>query len=331
MTSRRSDMQHDERLKKKPSLKHISMDFVRVTEAAAIAASAWVGSGDKLSADRDATEAMRDRFNRLNFMGKVAIGEGKKDGSYGLFKGDKVGCPSLSREMIQEGMRDATPYDLAVDPIDGTTPTVNSGPEAMSVLAVAGKDCMHDTEEYYMLKLAVGPRVAAGAYLDLHAPITKNLQQVARALEKPVDKLTVCMLNRPRHEEYIKQIRSVGARLKLIQDCDVSGAIATCRDDSGVDVLFGVGGAPEAVITAAAVKCLGGKFLAQVWRDGTLHGEVMSEEGLVKGPCAFAATGITTGSLLRGVRWTWHGPVTHSMYCRSESGTVRWIETEHGN
>jgi fructose-1,6-bisphosphatase II len=314
---------HNERTNRTPSLRHVGLDFVRVTEAAAIAASAWIGSGDKLSADRDATDAMRESLWRIDFAGVVAIGEGEKDGSYGLFKGDFVGhgynWPGTEAS-----------YDLAVDPIDGTTPTVISGPEAMSVLAVGERGSMCSTEEHYMLKLAVGPKVAS-AFLDLHAPLAENLAQVAEALEKPLDKLTVCMLNRPRHENYIEEIRSLGARLKLIQDCDVSGAIATCREDSGVDAYFGVGGAPEGVITAAAIKCLGGTLLTQVWHDGEAYGPVLSEEALVRGPCAFAATGITSGSLLRGVRWTWRGPVTCSMFCRSESGTVRFMETEHGN
>jgi fructose-1,6-bisphosphatase II len=313
---------HAERLEQSSRLKEISLDLVRVTEAAAIAASAWVGSGDKLSADRDATEAMRDRLNHLNFRGVVRIGEGKKDNSYGLFKGDSVGPSSAA----------AYEYDLALDPIDGTTPTVTSGPEAMSVLAVAERDTMFDTEDYYMLKLAVGPEVAiADIELSLDRPLAETLRSIAAVLCKPITKLTVCMLNRPRHDAYIRDIRRLGTRLKLIQDCDISGAIACCLPEREIDLLFGVGGAPEAVLTAAAVKCFGGRLLAQVWHDGAVKGPVLSEEELVRGPCAFAATGVTNGSLLSGVRWTPRGPTTSSLFCRSVSRTVRWIRTWHGN
>jgi len=313
---------HAERLEGDGRLKEISLDLARVTEAAAIAASAWVGSGDKLSADRDATEAMRDRLNRLSFRGAVRIGEGKKDNSHGLFKGDLVGSTDP----------DAYEYDLAVDPIDGTTPTAESGPEAMSVLAVADRGAMFDTDEYYMLKLAVGPEVAAaGIELSLEQPLEDTLQDVAEVLGKPVEKLTVCMLNRPRHEAYIREIRRLGARLKLIKDCDISGAIACCLPEREIDLLFGVGGAPEAVLAAAAVKCFGGRLRGQVWVDGELHGPVLGEEEMVRGACAFAATGVTNGSLLAGVRWTPRGPTTSSMFCRSVSQTIRWIKTWHGN
>jgi fructose-1,6-bisphosphatase II len=313
---------HAERLRGESRLREISLDLVRVTEAAAIAASAWVGSGDKLAADRDATEAMRDRLNRLNFRGAVRIGEGKKDQSHGLFKGDLVGSSAA----------DTYEYDLAVDPIDGTTPTVTSGPEATSVLAVAERGTMFDTDEFYMLKLAVGPEVAeAGIDLSLERPLEETLRAIAAVLDKPVAKLTVCMLNRPRHEAYIRDIRRLGTRLKLIQDCDISGAIACCLPEREIDLLFGVGGAPEAVLAAAAVKCFGGRLLGQVWHEGTLRGAVLGEEDMVRGACAFAATGITNGSLLSGVRWTPRGPTTSSVFCRSESRTVRWIRTWHGN
>ena len=321
-TSSTGHLTHAERLHGESRLKEINLDIVRVTEAAAIAASAWVGSGDKLAADRDATEAMRDRLNRLNFRGVVRIGEGKKDKSHGLFKDDVVGS----------SQPDAYEYDLAVDPIDGTTPTVTSGPEAMSVLAVAHRGTMFDTDDYYMLKLAVGPEVAAaGIELSLERPLEDTLRSIAQVLDKPVAKLTVCMLNRPRHEAYIRDIRRLGTRLKLIQDCDISGAIACCLPEREIDLLYGVGGAPEAVLTAAALKCFGGRLLGQVWREEVLHGPVLGEEEMVRGDCAFAATGITNGSLLSGVRWTPRGPTTSSIFCRSVSRTVRWIKTWHGN
>jgi fructose-1,6-bisphosphatase II len=300
------------------------LDLVRVTEAAAIAASAWIGSGNKLEADKAATEAMRDRLDRLpDFRGNVRIGEGKKDNSYGLFKGDKVGMNGTP------GPKASPPWDIAVDPIDGTRPTITSGPEAISVIALAGTGTMFDTEENYMLKLAVGP-TAKRTDFSLTTPLPELCKQVAAALHKEVNRMMVCILDRPRHQVYIDQMRALGVRIKLIQDCDVSGAIAACRPESGVDMQFGVGGAPEAVLTAAAIKCLGGFFMAQLWKDGKSFGPVMACEDLVRGPCIFAATGITDGSLLHGVRWTERGPVTNSIVMRSESGTVRYFITEHG-
>jgi fructose-1,6-bisphosphatase II len=202
----------------------------------------------------------------------------------------------------------------------------------MSVLAVAVRGTMFDTDEFYMLKLAVGPEVAAaGLDLSLDRPLGETLQDIARVLGKPVAKLTVCMLNRPRHDVYIRDIRRLGTRLKLIQDCDISGAIACCLPEREIDLLYGVGGAPEAVLTAAAVKCFGGRLLGQVWVNGEPRGPVLCEEEMVHGACAFAATGITNGSLLSGVRWTPRGPTTSSMFCRSESRTIRWINAWHGN
>jgi fructose-1,6-bisphosphatase II len=305
-------------------MKNMSFDLVRVTEAAAISASAWVGSGNKLEADRAATTAMQERLGRItNFCGHIKIGEGKKDQSYGLFKGDVISAPHYDR-CLEE-------YDIAVDPIDGTTPTVNSGPEAMSVIAISNKDTMFDTEEHYMLKLAVSGKVAKKTNLYLTTPLPILCQQVATALNKPLHRLLVCILNRPRHQQYIDEMRELGVRIKLIQDCDISAAIATCLPDGEIDMQFGVGGAPEAVITAAAMKCLGGFFMGAIWKDGKVDGGMMVIEDLVKGECAFAATGITNGSLLKGVRFDSRGPITNSVFMRSESGTIRWLTTNHGN
>ena len=309
-----------------------NMDLIRVTEAAAIAASAWVGSGNKLDADLAATNAMRDRLNRMDIAGTVQIGEGKKDESYGLFKGDLVGS-GWSKNEDGEFIcwdKNIKEVDIGIDPIDGTTPTVTSGPEAMSVIAMSEKGAMYDTDEHYMLKLAVSGKVSSKVDLFLETPLPLLCKQVAEALNKPVDKLMVCILNRPRHEEYISQMRELGVRIKLIQDCDISGAIAAA--DGNIDMQFGIGGAPESVITAAAVKCLRGFFLSQVWNKETgLIGNVFSHDDLVKSHCCFAATGITDGSLLKGVSFDSRGPKTHSVMMRSESGTVRWIETRHGN
>lgn len=297
------------------SLKAVGLEMVRVTEAAAIAASRWVGSGDKLAADAAATEAIRVRIDSLPIRAEIKIGEGKKDKSAGLFQGEFVGSGP------------ETMYDIAVDPIDGTTPTAEGGIEAMSVMAFSGHDTMFTTEEHYMLKLACGPELAK-AGLSLEHPLEYNLKLAADWLNKPLSQITLCMLKRPRHDEFVATARKLGVRLKLIQDCDVSAAIATCLPDSGIDLQYGAGGAPEAVITAAAIKCMGGLFQARIWpRDE----KIMNMEDLVAGPCCFVATGITNGSMLKGVRWTKRGPVTHSVFMRSTSGTVRFMESWHGN
>lgn len=306
------------------SLKEINLDLVRVTEAAALAASAWVGSGDKETADKAATEAMRERLNQIRFSAEVVIGEGLKDKSHGLFTGEKVGVLAKTSESL---------YALAVDPIEGTRPVANSGPEATSVLAVADRGCLFSTGEFYMNKLAYGPAVSSKLELDITDPLDKTIKVVSAVTEKDIRKIVVCVLDRPRHLKLIEDLRRIGVRIKLIQDCDVSGAIATCLPDSGIDLLYGVGGAPEGVVSACAIKCLRGGFKAQIVRkDFTpANSTVYSTEDLVKGDCVFAATGITTGSLLRGVRYTSLGAVTHSVFMRSESGTVRWLTAYHGN
>jgi fructose-1,6-bisphosphatase II len=301
-----------------------NINFVRATEAAAIAASAWVGSGNKLEADKAATDAMRERLNRFNIYGRIIIGEGIKDKSHGLYQGEIVGNQKI-------GISTLNACELAVDPIDGTTPTVNGGSEAMSVLAVSSPNSMFACDDFYMLKLAVSGTVAQKTSLSLEMPIMEICHRIAVALNKPVDKLMVCILDRPRHESYINDMRSLGVRIKLIKDCDISGAIAAAELQS-IDLMFGIGGAPEAVITAAAIKCLRGLLLAQVWDPHTgLKGDILNQNNLIKGDCIFSATGITNGSLLKGVSWNKSGPVTNSVFMRSESGTVRWIETRHGN
>lgn len=306
-------------------MKDISLDLIRITEAAAIAASAWIGSGDKESADREATEAMRERLNQMDFSAKVVMGEGKKDNSYGLFAGEKLG--KLAQEAAVKG------YELAVDPIDGTRPTVTSGPEAVSVIAVGEEGSLFSTDEFYMNKLAYGPEIASRTRLDLTEPMAKTIERVSRATGKDVSKIMVCILDRPRHEKLVAELRGIGVRVKLIQDCDISGAIACCLPESGIDLLCGIGGAPEGVIAACAMKCLRGGLRAQVvTKEGkAADPKIYSIEDLVRGPCVFAATGVTNGSLLKGVRFTSHGPVTHSVFMRSESGTVRWLTVYHGN
>lgn len=303
-------------------MKHINLDMVRVTEAAALAASAWVGSGDKKSADKAATEAMRTRLNTIDFAGRVVIGEGIKDESAGLFAGERVGA----------GGDGAKVYDIAVDPIEGTRPAANSGPEALSVLGVAEKGSLFSTPEFYMNKLAYGSEILRRTKLSITDPMPKTVELVEKATGKPRSGILVAILDRPRHEAAIAELRALGVRIKLIQDCDVSAAIASCHSESGIDLLYGIGGAPEAVITACAIKCLRGDLQAQVVRkDGSVEGKVLFLDDLVKGECAFAATGITDGSLLRGVRFTPEGPVTSSVFMRSISGTLRWLTARHGN
>lgn len=304
------------------SLKNIGLEMVRVTEAAAIAASKWVGSGAKVAADLAAVNAMRARLDSLDIRAEIKIGEGKKDKSAGLFQGEFVGTED--RPLL---------YDIAVDPIEGTTPTAEGGPEALSVMAFSSHNSMYTTEEHYMLKMAHGPQLNF-ADLSLAHSLEYNFRVAADWLKKPLNQLTVCMLKRPRHDSFITEARRLGVRLKLIQDCDVSGAIAACLPDSGIDLQYGVGGAPEAVITAAAIKCMGGQFSAQIWRESAPEGKIFGMEDLVAGPCCFVATGITNGSMLKGVRWrspSTLGPITHSVFMRSTSGTVRFIESWHGN
>ena len=306
-------------------MKLLGLDIVRATENAAISASHWIGSGNKLEADKAATEAMKRRLNKMEFRGTIAIGEGKKDESYGLYCGENVG--------FYKNDEDRAAMDIAVDPIEGTRPTVTSGPEAMSVIAVADGASMFRTEEYYMNKLAFGASIAKTVQLNINDPIERTIQMVSLANGKKIADIMICILDRPRHIDVIEQMKKMGVRIKLIQDCDVSGAIAACLPDRGIDLLYGVGGAPEAVLTACAVKCLGGGFQAQLCdKEGKkLDDKVYQQDDLVQGHCVFAATGITDGSLLKGIRFSEFGPITNSVFMRSESGTIRWLTSFHGN
>lgn len=306
-------------------MKSLHLEIIRATEAAAIAASKWVGRGDKIAADKAATDAMANRLNIVNFAGKVVIGEGKKDNSPGLFTGDRVGT-----NWIEEN---AQIYDIAVDPLDGTTQTSKGGPEAMSVLAIGNESCLFESEGWYMKKLAYGPKIKNKTTLNLSDGINSIVYKSAQALEKNVERVTVCLLDRPRHKNLIEELRNVGCRIKLIQDCDVSAAIATAIPESGIDLYMGIGGAPEGVIGAAALKCLRGDFQGKLCDNTNFieYGNVLGFEDLAKGDVLFCATGVTDGSLLKGVRWTERGPKTHSLLMRSESGTVREIITLHGN
>lgn len=306
----------------KQEMKKQHLDLVRVTEAAAIYASEHVGCGDKFAADLAATEAMKERLNRMSFSARIAIGEGVKDNAPGLFKGDLVG---------EYRLFDTEPnFDIAVDPLDGTTQTSKGGPEAMSVIAVANKGCFLDTEDWYMHKLAYGPDIRG---IDIRMSTAEKIHLISKCLKKDVGKITTCILDRPRHDKIIHELREVGCRIKLIQDCDVTAAIATAIPDSGIDVYMGIGGSPEGVIGAAALKCLKGGFQGVLCNKEGKHvdDKIYYLDDLAKGDVIFCATGVTDGSLLKGVRWTPNGPMTHSITMRSESGTIRWINTIHGN
>jgi len=304
-------------------MKNHHLDLVRITEAGAISASEWVGRGNKENADLAATKAMRDRMNKMDFCAKIAIGEGKKDKSYGLYEGEVLGR-YINGLCVPK-------YSIAVDPIEGTTPTAKGGYESMSVIAMANIDCLFKTEKFYMRKLAAGPLFKDK--LCIKYPLEVNINTVGLVLGKSIQHVSVCVLDRPRHDDLVKQLREIGCRIKFITDCDVSACIATCEPDSGIDIFLSIGGSPEAVITAAAMKCMGGFFQTQIVDDETMETEekILGIEDLAKGDTIFSATGITDGKLLKGVRFTSQGPITHSITMRSGSGTIRRIQTNHGN
>lgn len=312
-------------------MKNFHLDLIRVTEAGALSAAQWVGRGDKEAADKAATEAIRDRLNKIDFLAEIAIGEGKKDNSFGLYEGEIVGCKFGPNNRLNVKPE----YSIAIDPIEGTTPTAKGGYEAMSVIAMGEKSCFFKTDAFYMDKLAIGPAVLKKNPFgpDLRRSIEENIMWVANGLDKPINHVTVCILDRPRHTDIVDRLRKMGCRIKFISDCDVTACIATCVPDSGIDIYIGVGGSPEAVIAAAAMKCMKGKFQARVTdaEGKPVDDKVYDIEQLAAGPVMFCATGITDGQLLRGVQFNSRGPVTHSIAMRSESGTIRRITTEHGN
>ena len=318
-------------------MKNHHLDLVRVTETGAISAAEWVGRGDKEAADKAATDAMRDRLNKIDVAAEIASGEGIKDDSYGLFEGEEVGSRWGIDPNVPEQCQQGRPvYSIAVDPIEGTTPTAKGGYEAMSVIALAGKDCFYKTSSHYMLKVAVGPHVCQDALIGHKIGADKlvgyNVERISMALQKPVEHVTICVLDRPRSAPLIERLRFLGCRIKFISDCDVTACIASCMPNSGIDAYMSIGGAPEAVIAAAAMKCMGGMLQCREWNKETEElGPVLTIEDLAKGPTMFAATGITDGKLLRGVRFTPDGIVTNSITMRSESGTIRQFETQHGN
>jgi fructose-1,6-bisphosphatase II len=308
--------------------RNLGMELVRVTEAAALAASRWVGRGDKNGADGASVAAMRSVLSTVSMDGVVVIGEGEKDHAPMLYNGEKVG--------------DGTPplVDVAVDPIDGTTLTAMGRTNALSVIAVSERESMFDPgPSYYMEKIAVGPD-AVGA-IDITASPSQNLRWIAKSKRESVRDLTVVILDRPRHAELIEEVRSSGARIALITDGDVYGAIAAASEESGIDVLMGVGGTPEGVIAAAALKCMGGEMQGRLWPRDENERAAITEAGLdpeavltldelVRSDnCFFAATGITDGPLLDGVRFDASSVSTQSLVMRSRSGTVRRISAHH--
>jgi len=308
--------------------RNLALELVRVTEAAAMAAARWVGRGDKNGADGAAVNAMRQLIGSVSMNGTVVIGEGEKDDAPMLFNGERVG----------DGM--GPDVDVAVDPIDGTTLAAKGMPNAIAVLAVAERGAMYDPSAvFYMDKLVVGP--AGADVIDITAPIAANLSWLAKAQGEKVADLTVCILDRPRHGALAEEVRAAGARIKFISDGDVAGAIMAARAGTGVDLLAGIGGTPEGIITAAAITCLGGMIQGRLKptddaeRRRALDAghdldRVLTTTDLVTGDNVFfCATGITDGELMEGVRYTADGPTTHSIVMRSKSGTIREVRSEH--
>lgn len=308
--------------------RNLALELVRVTESAAMAASRWVGRGDKLGADGAAVDAMRTVLSTVPMSGVVVIGEGEKDEAPMLFNGEHVG----------DGSQPET--DVAVDPIDGTTLTAMGRGNALAVIAVSERGSMFDPGPcFYMEKIAVGP--SAVGSIDVTATPTQNLKWIAKAKGESVRDLTVMILDRDRHKELIEEVRSTGARIRLISDGDILGAIATARPEAGVDVLFGIGGTPEGVIAAAALKCMGGEIQGRLWprseaeRTAAIEAgydldRILTTNDLVQGDnCFFAATGITDGDIMKGVRYEPGMVHTQSLVMRSRSGTVRLIDAQH--
>lgn len=310
-------------------MKKLMFDLVSAAEDAAIAASNFIGSGDSLGADEAATNAIKNRLNKCDYRIDVVIGEGEKDKSYGLFRGDVLG--NLQSDEV---------YELALDPIDGTKPTINGGPGAISTIAITKPGGFYHTDKFYLTKLACGRRLSS--YLSLNYTISENVQIASSVLNKPVSQITVGMLDRPRHRGVVLKLRDMGVPIKLIGDGDVEGCLSTCLydegiGDSGVDIFYGVGGAPEAVIAAAGIQCLQGMLQVARTHD-TLYLDAEasfatfdSQHNLVSDDCLFVATGVTDGPMVRGVRHSQFGPKTETVVMRSESGTVRKIATNHGN
>jgi len=297
--------------------RNLALELVRVTETAALAAAPWVGRGEKDLADGAAVKAMRAMINTVDMSGVVVIGEGEKDQAPMLHNGEQV------------GNGDGPSCDVAVDPIDGTSLTAQGMNGAISVIALAPRGSMFDPQDsFYMNKIVTGPEAAS--VIDIRASVAENIAAVARAKSMKVSDITVVVLNRPRHLGLIEEIRATGARIKLIQDGDVAAAIETARPDTGIDLLMGIGGTPEGVITAVAMICLGGAIQGQLHKDGVTETRVLTTSDLCNSDDVFlSATGITDGELVQGVRYTKFGATSNSLVMRGKSKTVRLIQTEH--
>nr|WP_226893358.1 class II fructose-bisphosphatase [Nisaea sediminum] len=307
--------------------RNLALELVRVTEAAALAASRLMGRGDEKEADQAAVDAMRNALNNLDIDGTVVIGEGERDEAPMLYIGEKVG-------------KGGPKIDIALDPLEGTTITAKGGPNALAVVAMANEGGFLNAPDVYMDKIAVGGDLPEGV-VDLDNTVLENLTNLAKAKNMAIEDLVVCILDRPRHSELIAQVRAAGARIMLISDGDVSGVIATSQPMSGVDMYMGSGGAPEGVLAAAALRCIGGQMQGRLLfrnddEKGRAHRlgitDLDRKYGLLdlaNGDVMFAATGVTTGTMLRGVRKFPGGAFTHSIVMRSKTGTVRTIEAHH--
>ena len=313
------------------SLRHtdrnLALELVRVTEAAALAASRWMGRGKKNEADGAAVEAMRRAFDSVEIDGLVVIGEGEMDEAPMLFIGERVGAGG-------------PPMDIAVDPLEGTTLTAKGGPNALAVIALAERGCFLHAPDIYMDKIAVGAGLPDHV-VDLDASVRENLANLALAKKIDVSDLVVCVMERERHAQIIAHCREAGARIVLISDGDVAGAMATAMPEAGIDLFLGSGGAPEGVLAAAAIRCLGGQMQGRLMYEDDAQVERAREMGvtdpkkkfgleeMARGPVMFAASGVTDGPMLRGVRRSGTGAITHSVVMRSKSGTIRYVEAHH--
>lgn len=307
--------------------RNLALELVRVTEAAGLAAARWIGRGDKNAADGAAVAAMRSAFDAVAIEGTVVIGEGEMDEAPMLYIGERVGAGGPA-------------MDIAVDPLEGTSIAAKGAPNAIAVIALAERGNFLHAPDIYMDKIAVGPGLPEGV-VALDAPVIENLRNLARAKKCDVTDLMVCTLERERHAEIIARCREAGARITLIGDGDVSGVIAVAQPEAGIDLYLGSGGAPEGVLAAAALRCIGGQMQGRLLYENddqitraramgiTDPSRIFGLTDMARGDVMFAATGVTSGPMLRGVRWSHHGAITHSIVMRSRSGTVRTIEATH--
>lgn len=308
--------------------RNLAMELVRVTEAAALASGRWVGRGMKNEGDGAAVDAMRKLINSVQMDGVVVIGEGEKDEAPMLYNGEHVGTG--------EGVA----MDIAVDPVDGTRLMAEGRPNAISVIAAAERGTMFDPSAvFYMNKIAVGPE--AVGVIDINASVKDNIEAVAKAKGIRTSEVTVVVLDRPRHQDLVRDIREAGAKVRFIMDGDVAGAIATCQDSNSIDMMMGIGGTPEGIITACAMKCMGGEIQGKLWPKDEAEAEkaraaghdldrVLKTDDLVSSDnCYFAATGVTNGDMLRGVSYRANGATTRSLVMRSKSGTIRYVDSIH--